>query len=330
MTVFSVVIPVFNARRTLGRAVRSVLEQSFQDFELVVVDDGSTDGGIAALSEPLDPRVVVVRQENAGEGAARNRGIAVASHEWIAFLDADDLWFPEHLAELDRVRQRFPDAGLIGTRYVDSDFAGRYDVPPPADPTIALVRYFEEVGRRPLPLCASTAAVRRSAVDRVGGFADHALGADSELFARLALSGPVATSTRRTAVYVHGTGGAMESARARWKGARPASAADIAPAVATVLEHVAATGTSPSGLDDYVDRYVGWCLRASVQIADVETIRSLRRLYRLRPGPADRLLLTVGRLPPSLASAVRRPASRLARAIERAGVRRGRRRQGVA
>lgn len=312
---FSVVVPAWNARRTLARAVQSVLAQTFTDFELIVVDDGSTDGGIATLPQPLDPRVAVVRQENAGEGAARNRGIAEAAHAWIAFLDADDLWLPGHLEELDRVRRRFPDAGLIGTRCVETDFAGGFDAPPPASATIGLIRYFEEVGRGPQPLCASTAAVSRAAVDEIGGFGGHAAGADSELFARIALRRPVATSTRRTAVYVHGTGGITETARSRWKGERLASPADIAPAVATVLEHVAATVEAPPGLDEYVDRYVGWCLRSSAQIGDVETIRSLRPLYRGRPAPEDRALLALGALPAPVARAVGRPAAGLLRRV---------------
>src|ERR1051325_11534551 len=123
---FSVVVPLWNNRATVRETVASALAQHFADFELIVVDDGSTDGSVETLAGMDDPRLRIVRQANAGPGPARNAGIAAARADWIAFLDADDLWLPDHLAELDRVRTRFPDAGLIGTAYL-MDGA----VPPP-------------------------------------------------------------------------------------------------------------------------------------------------------------------------------------------------------
>jgi glycosyltransferase involved in cell wall biosynthesis len=94
----SVVIPLYNKARYVVRALESVAGQTYGDFEVIVVDDGSTDGGGDLVSEFGDPRFKVVRQTNAGPGAARNRGAAEASGEFIAFLDADDSWMPEFLA----------------------------------------------------------------------------------------------------------------------------------------------------------------------------------------------------------------------------------------
>ncbi|MGQ9606919.1 MAG: glycosyltransferase family 2 protein [Thermogutta sp.] len=93
----SVVIPVWNAARYLPETLRSVLRQTRPPEEIVVVDDGSTDAS-AAVAEGFGPTVRVLRQENRGESAARNRGIEAARGEWIAFLDADDLWHPDKLA----------------------------------------------------------------------------------------------------------------------------------------------------------------------------------------------------------------------------------------
>jgi hypothetical protein len=95
----SVVMPAFNAASTVGAAVSTVLAQTYRDLELVVVDDGSTDA-TGAIATAHEGPVRIVRQENAGVAAARNRGIAEASGELIAFCDADDLWFDEHLEAL--------------------------------------------------------------------------------------------------------------------------------------------------------------------------------------------------------------------------------------
>lgn len=104
MSRISFVMPAYNAQETVGAAISSVLQQTHRDVELVVVDDGSTDatGSIVASF----PDVRVVRQENAGVAAARNRGIEEASGELIAFCDADDILFPEHLAALFEVWER--------------------------------------------------------------------------------------------------------------------------------------------------------------------------------------------------------------------------------
>ena len=98
--VVSVVMPVYQGREHLAAAIESVLAQTFEQFELLLVDDGSTDGssGIARTFTERDPRVRYSRQENAGQGAARNAGIGLARGEAVAFLDQDDLWLPNKLA----------------------------------------------------------------------------------------------------------------------------------------------------------------------------------------------------------------------------------------
>ncbi len=96
MPLVSVVVPTHNRARLLRRTLRSILAQHMVDLEVVVIDDGSTDdtGDVAAT----DPRVLVIRnRESAGVSAARNRGIAAARGEWIAFCDDDDLWSPDKL-----------------------------------------------------------------------------------------------------------------------------------------------------------------------------------------------------------------------------------------
>ena len=93
----SVIIPLYNKERYVLRSIASVLGQTYGNFELIVVDDGSTDNGALLVSGISDVRLSMVRQENAGPGAARNRGAVVARYGLLAFLDADDEWFPDFL-----------------------------------------------------------------------------------------------------------------------------------------------------------------------------------------------------------------------------------------
>lgn len=97
---FSVIIPSYNRSASLLRAIQSVLEQDFADFELLVVDDGSTDDSLAQLATVKDPRLVVVEQANRGASAARNTGLEHASGVYVAFLDSDDVFLPAHLTLL--------------------------------------------------------------------------------------------------------------------------------------------------------------------------------------------------------------------------------------
>jgi len=113
----SVVIPLYNKGPYIARALNSVLAQIFQDFEVIVVDDGSTDNGAEVVRGFRDPRVRLIQQENQGVSAARNRGIEEARAELVAFLDADDEWLPEFLDTVLRLRSKYPDAGLYGTAY---------------------------------------------------------------------------------------------------------------------------------------------------------------------------------------------------------------------
>ena len=103
---YSVIIPVFNKAATVGEAVESVLSQTVDDFEIIVVNDGSTDNLIEILS--YYKNIKVINQKNGGVSAARNAGIKCAQGDYICFLDADDLWHPNHLETLDKMINLFP------------------------------------------------------------------------------------------------------------------------------------------------------------------------------------------------------------------------------
>jgi len=112
----SVVIPTFNRSRLVQLAIESVLAQQFRDFEIIVVDDGSTDDTAACLARYGDP-VRVVRQDNLGMNPARNAGIALARGEYIALLDSDDLWLPGKLALQVAILDRLPEAGFLFSEF---------------------------------------------------------------------------------------------------------------------------------------------------------------------------------------------------------------------
>ncbi|HSR58560.1 MAG TPA: glycosyltransferase family A protein, partial [Candidatus Binataceae bacterium] len=106
----SVIIPVFNAAKTVGQAIDSVLAQTMRDFEIVAVDDGSRDASLAILKNYGD-KLRILEQQNRGPSAARNLGIANSSGEYLGFLDADDWWQPEFLARMLPPLER--DAGCV-------------------------------------------------------------------------------------------------------------------------------------------------------------------------------------------------------------------------
>src|SRR6266511_1012520 len=107
MPLVSVIMPTFNRADTIRRAIRSVQAQTFTDWELIVVDDGSTDNTVA-LIEGCDPRLKLIRQENQGTAVARNAGLSASAGSYIAFLDSDDEWLPHHLELCVSFLEAFP------------------------------------------------------------------------------------------------------------------------------------------------------------------------------------------------------------------------------
>lgn len=164
----SVVLPTYNRVATLERAVRSVLAQTIDDLELIVVDDGSTDSTPQLLADIDDPRLHVIRQANRGAAAARNAGITAAGSEWLAFQDSDDEWLPGKLAlQLDAAEAAGAQTGLVLSGYsVDHPGMAREIRPQSAlrrgDPLPDLLDGW--------PIITPTWLVRRALVQELGGF----------------------------------------------------------------------------------------------------------------------------------------------------------------
>ncbi len=112
---FSVVIPLYNKAHIIDRTITSVLAQSFKVFEVIIVNDGSTDNSIEVINQYLsDARIKVIHQDNQGVSSARNKGVLEAKFNYIAFLDADDEWLPDFLAKNIEAIRLFPNAGMFG------------------------------------------------------------------------------------------------------------------------------------------------------------------------------------------------------------------------
>ena len=113
----SVVIPLYNKRDTVFRALDSVFNQKFQPLEVIVVNDGSTDGSDLVVAELRNPLIRMISQRNEGVSAARNRGIHAANGDWIAFLDADDEWLPNFLRTIKSLYYNYFPSEVLATSY---------------------------------------------------------------------------------------------------------------------------------------------------------------------------------------------------------------------
>ncbi|RLB01895.1 MAG: glycosyltransferase family 2 protein [Deltaproteobacteria bacterium] len=202
----SVTIPLYNKEKYIARALCSVLEQTFQNFEVIIIDDGSTDNGAEVIKSISDPRIKLIQQENAGVSAARNRGIKEAHTNLIAFLDADDEWKPKFLETILRLRKKFPEAGAYATAYEEVMPGGKVVVPKfkviPPLPWEGLIPNYFRSALGPSPVWTSAVAVPKSVFRVVGTFPiGEPLGEDLDMWGRIALKYPIAFSWEIGATY---------------------------------------------------------------------------------------------------------------------------------
>ena len=185
MILISVILPVYNGEKTIGETITSVLNQTWQDFELIIINDGSEDGTLEIIDSIKDPRIKVFSYPNAGPNPSRNRGIAQAKGECIAFIDADDLWKPDKLSSQLQALQTNSQAAVAysWTDYIDesSQFLRRGSHTKLTGDVFEnlLLINFLETGSNPL--------IRQEALATVGGF-DETLthGEDWDMWLRLA------------------------------------------------------------------------------------------------------------------------------------------------
>lgn len=207
----SVVIPLYNKEGLIGSTLKSVLGQTYRDFEIVVVDDGSTDGSAAEVSNINDARIRLIRQENAGVSSARNRGIKEAKGEIIAFLDADDQWYDDFLHTISSLSSNHPDCHVFATRYEYIDEFGNINISVLNDcdtNNAILENYFHIASVSDSPICSSAVAATKAALLDIGGFpVGITSGEDLLTWARLAAKYKIAYCVEPKARYYTPTTG---------------------------------------------------------------------------------------------------------------------------
>ncbi|MEM9543610.1 MAG: glycosyltransferase, partial [Cyanobacteria bacterium P01_E01_bin.42] len=181
----SVIIPAYNAEKTIAKTIQSVLEQTFEDFEIIVINDGSSDRTLEIVESISDSRIQVYSYPNTGAAISRNRGLSLASGEFIALLDADDLWTTDKLEAQFQALQNHPEAGVAysWTDYIDeSDRYVRSGLHISVDGNVLqelLVHNFLENGSNPL--------IRSQIIQEIGQFDPHlSAGMDWDFYLRLA------------------------------------------------------------------------------------------------------------------------------------------------
>jgi glycosyltransferase involved in cell wall biosynthesis len=214
---FSVVIPLYNKEAEIYRTITSVLNQTIADFEVIVINDGSTDESLNIVGSFKDYRIRLITQPNRGVSAARNRGIEEASHELIAFIDADDEWYPNFLATVKGLVSKFPEAGLYCTAYVkciDNRISrNKYRGVASMYGGEIVDDYFMSATQGIEVAWSSCVVVPKTVVEEVGGFPEEVSnGEDRIVWSRIALRYPIAWSPLECAVYhlssgsqLHGT-----------------------------------------------------------------------------------------------------------------------------
>jgi glycosyltransferase involved in cell wall biosynthesis len=189
------ILPLYNGELWVEGALRSIFAQSIQPDELFVVDDGSTDGGVALVREiaKTNPLVTILSQPNAGQSAARNFAISTATSDWVALIDQDDLWYPNHLEDLVAavVKHRGLRLGWVYSDFDDIDIAGHLVARNFAKRTGTdnPKRDLQAILGQGVVIQPSASLINRAAIIDVGGFDERLSGyEDDDLFLRLFLA----------------------------------------------------------------------------------------------------------------------------------------------
>lgn len=200
---FSVVIPLYNKAPYVRKALESVFAQTFRDFELIVVDDGSTDDSLHVAKGVLDDSGIehqLIHQDNSGVSTARNNGVAASHGDIVCFLDADDWWAPKFLERIDWLIKEYPEAGIYGVNYYIIKREGQRIAL--HIPSTGYINYCDCYRKLQMPLTSISVAIPKKVFQEFGGFKPHLkLGEDFDLWIRIALTKKVAYLDEPLAYY---------------------------------------------------------------------------------------------------------------------------------
>jgi glycosyltransferase involved in cell wall biosynthesis len=202
---YSIVIPLYNKEFSIKETIQSIISQSYADYEIIVVDDGSTDRSTDIIKEFSDHRIRIISRENGGVSAARNTGIKTARYDYIAFIDADDVWLPRYLTEMDKLIDENPDCIVFSSEYYleknnKLELSHGRSLPISTgqvqDFFAIQKRYFKPI------IWTSATIVKKEALLSVGMFDEKLwLGEDLDLWYRLTLYGNLAFLNHPLSIY---------------------------------------------------------------------------------------------------------------------------------
>lgn len=211
---FSVIIPTYNRLELLKRAINSVLNQTFQEFEIIVVDDCSSDGTENwGISNKLDNIVYIRNKTNKGLAFNRNYGADNSKYDFLVFLDDDDIWFVNHLSELKEMINLYPNAGLYcnsyiinyGEKRIKAIHDNKY-----LSPTITKFNKFECFVNKHALCAPSASMIPKKVFDEIGGFNPKiSFTEDTDIQVRIALKYPIVYNRNATIIYSQDTGNNM-------------------------------------------------------------------------------------------------------------------------
>ena len=208
MPYFSIIIPLYNKANEVSKTLESVFSQTFTDFEVIVVNDGSTDDSLAKVEAFEDARIHIFTTGNKGVSHARNFGIKKATADLIAFLDADDLWFDHHLADLKALHEQFPECGMYCKAYEKRDatiiMPSHFKNIPHGIPWAGIVTDYFECSAINNIAWTSALMIPKKIFVTVGSFDPKitlGAGEDTDLWMRIALKYPVAFSNQVSALH---------------------------------------------------------------------------------------------------------------------------------
>ena len=203
----SVVIPLYNKEKSITSTLQSVCAQTYTDFEILVVNDGSTDNGATLAAKYPDTRIRVINKKNGGVCSARNRGINEAKGEFVALLDGDDQWDKEYLAEQVKMIKDFPEAAMWGINFAEMNqgkLIRKLETALPDGYRGYEDNYFEMKGRISDLFCSSSVVLRKDVFDSVGLFDERIKYAeDSDMWFRIIANYPVAFYDRYMVWYLY-------------------------------------------------------------------------------------------------------------------------------
>lgn len=309
-TFFSVIIPLYNKEKFILNTLNSVFSQSFSNFEVIVVNDGSSDNSLNIVKGFNYPNIRIVTQSNAGVSAARNKGIALSQGHWIAFLDADDIWSSSHLENLFFAISNHPEVWMVSSRSarinhiksVENIFTNT------EKPTSKLINYFQEAQDNIGVVNSSNVAIKRHFFEQNDGFKSYQRGEDLELWARVAFNYPAALSGNITSFYVQDTSGVMHSGY--WSIEPPTSVnsvrlEDFSPSAASMVSLL--DDTTSSDVVDYINVRIMNHIRINCIQVNAELARKMSS-FLIRPVRYKKLIfvfyVNIVRMPISFVNAL--------------------------